>query len=360
MARVRSREIEQAMKELKQIWRAIKSKNQVCMIPSLPGDPTGTCKLVDCHIIGESILALLARGGIVYEWPNDPTIRGHNAVKQIKAGNITELPGHLSKASPFTARGTGIGECTWRFACNSQDNRAFELIDKRDMDLDSNKVKFLLGFRAVVATAAWADSYSQFLSTDFLARPRIKRILRDYPETHSALPQFREEGDKLKVAADMLRANLSLWQDLYRDGPDTEYPIMASRRTAIPAVRSAGAGVPDSHDKRAITVTILPRSHDGQLLTRCDIVVVSLRPKSWLNRLLLRWKLYRVARRIKALLEKEPQANIPNLVGQLSFYYVAPDDFDNDTILSDVQRQAIHEKITSPQTPSQPWTPELP
>ena len=102
------------------------------------------------------------------------------------------------------------------------------------------------------------------------------------------------------------------------------------------------------------TTTILPRRQDGRAKTLCDIVVTCLRPKSWIRRLYLSWRIKRQASKIAKLLSKDPVDNIPVLAHNLNFFYVSPDDFDNDTILNDKQRQEIHTRIArGVRTPSQ-------
>lgn len=354
MAFARSSEIQPARKELKQIWRSIRNANRRCMVPTLPGEPAESNVLTDCHIIGESWLEVIARNKLVYDWPNDPTIRGDSAMRGIKAGNVATLPGDLAKAVPFKDRGNSIGKCVWRFACNYHDNRAFKLIETPDTDLESNTAQFMLGFRTVAATTAWMGSYLQFFNEAFLDRSRTKKILREYPQSRLAIPHIKDETNRLQSLVDRLKKELGEWQAMYSAQPEEGYSIMTCRRTVRPVIRSAGAGVSAWRADRAITATILPRRRDGQSGALCDIVVTCLRPKFWLARLYLRWRIYCAARGIEKLVRKDPVANISTLANALPFFYVSPEDFDNDSILDDEQRREIHERFARSRTPAQP------
>ena len=348
---VRTSEIQPARKELKQIWRSIWSGTRGCVVPTLPGEPPESNVPINGHIIGESCLEVIARDKHVYEWPNDPTIRGDSAVKGIKAGDVTEFPRDLAKAIPFKDRGSSISKCVWRFACKYHDNKAFKLIETPDMELASNTVQFLLGFRTIAATSAWTGSYLRFFDEAFLNRNRIRMILRKYPQSRSAIPYIKQETNRLRSLVDRLREELGRWQAMYGAKPVEGYSIMTCRRTVRPVIRCAGAGVPAWCGNGAILATILPKRQDGQSRALCDIVITCLRPKSWLGRLYLRWRINRVARSIAMSIRKDPVANIPTLANALTFFYVSPDDFDSDSILDDEQRREIYERIASDRTP---------
>ena len=92
--------------------------------------------------------------------------------------------------------------------------------------------------------------------------------------------------------------------------------------------------------------TILPSQQNVGVDGRCDIVVTCVRPKFWLSRLYLRWRINETARRMERLLGGDPVTNIPTLATELAFFYVAPDDFDDDSIIDKQQRRAIHARVT--------------
>ena len=213
--------------------------------------------------------------------------------------------------------------------------------------MTSLTVQFLLGFRTIAANTAWAESYLRFCDKIFLNRCRTKKILREHPQAQSAIPHFKQEVNRLQIGVDRLTKELGRWQDIYSAHSVVGYPIVTCWRTAKPVIRSAGAGVPAWSGQSAIMAIILPRPQDGQTSTLCDIVVTCLRPKFWPARLYLRWRINRVARRIEMLLSKDPVANIPTLANILDFFYVSPDDFDNNSIMDNKQRQEIHANIAN-------------
>lgn len=352
MGIVRTREIQPSKKEAEQIWKSIRKANRQCKVPRLPGEPPESNALTNCHIIGESILKVIAQKSHVYEWQNDPMLLWYSAVNEIKAGNVTELPWDVGKAVLFRDQGFSIDKCGWRFACNHHDNTAFKLIDTLDMDLTSRKVQFLLGFRAIAATTAWSESYLQLFKV-FPKRRRIQKIISEYQQARLAVPHLKQQINRMEIVTGIVAKELSRWQDIYSAQAVEDYPIMTCRRTAEPVIRSAGAGVPLSNGRSIIATTILPRRQDGRAKTLCDIVVTCLRPKSWIRRLYLSWRIKRQASKIAKLLSKDPVDNIPVLAHNLNFFYVSPDDFDNDTILNDKQRQEIHARIARLRTPSQ-------
>ena len=322
-------------------------------MPTIPGEPPESNVLANCHIIGEPCLAVIARGNHIYEWHKEPTVLWDSALKEIKAGNITSLPWDMGNAVPFKERGNSIGKCVWRFACNYHDNKVFKPIDTPDMNLISPGVQFLLGFRTIAATTAQAESHLQYFDKIFLNRTRTKRTLKEYPQAQSAWQYLRQKVNRLQIEVDKLTVELGRWQDMYRAQPATGYSIITCRRTANPVIRSAGAGLAAWSGQSAILAIILPRSQDGQTDTLSDIVVTCLRPKFWLARLYLRWRVNRIAEDIETSLSNDPVANIPTLENTLQFFYVSPDDFDNDSILDDQQRQEIHARIARDRTPIQ-------
>ncbi len=342
---MRTREVQPSRNEIKKIWEDTKTSNRACKIPAMPGEPPETNIMSNCHIISESFLRIIARKGIVYEWPGDPTVVANSALKEIKAGKMVALPRDVSKASQFKDRGTGIGHCVWRFACHYHDNRIFKSIDSTDIDLTSQRVRFLLGLRTIAATSTWLESYRDLFANIFPRRRRTKEIIRHYPQAQSMAPVLQEAVRGLKMPIAKLSKELEAWQDIYLTQPQGEYPIMTCHRTTTTTFGTAGAGIHTSRGQNAILVTMLPRKQNGQERSLCDIVVTCLRPSFWLKRLFLRWRIYREARRIERLLNKSPVVGIPILATELAFFYVSPDDYDDDTVVTQGQRQEIDSRI---------------
>ena len=314
----------------------------------IPGEPPESNVLAGCHIISEPCLEVIARNKHVYDWSSDPTVLWDSALKGIKAGNITSLPGDMLKAVPFKKRGNSIGKCVWKFACNYHDNKVFKLIDTTDMDLASPEVQFLLGFRTVAATTTWSESHLHYFENSFFERTRMKRLLRDYPQARSLLEHLRPVVSRMQMGVNKLIGELDRWQEMYISAHSAaDYSVMTCRRSTIPVISSAGAGVAEWSGQSAIIAVVLPRQSRGQTKAPCDIVVTSLRPKSWLARLFLRGRINLVAKNIQTMLSGDPIANFPSLENTLEFCYVSPDDFDNDAILDDRQRQEIHARIAS-------------
>ena len=353
MRTVRTREIQSSKREAKHFWKTVRNANRQCKVPTIPGEPPESNVLANCHIIGEPCLAVIARGNHIYEWHKEPTVLWDSAFKGIKADKITSLPWDMGNAVPFKERGNSIGKCVWRFACNYHDNKVFKRIDTPDMDLTSPGVQFLLGFRTIAATTTQAESHLKYFEEDFPKRPSIKRILNKYPQAESVSQYLRHNVNHLQKMVDKLTVELSRWQEMYRAQPAMGYSIITYRRTANPMIRSAGAGVVAWSGQSTILAIILPRSQDGQTDSLSDIVVTCLRPKSWPARLYLRWKVKRIAEDTETLLSNDPVANIPSFENTLQFFYVSPDDFDNDSILNGQQRQEIHARIARDRTPIQ-------
>ena len=356
MGIVRTSEIQPSKKEIKQIWRSIRNTNRECKVPSLSGEPPETNVMSNCHIIGEGFLKRIAQSGHIYEWLYDPTVVGNSALKEIKTGNVTNLPWDIAKVIPIRDKGTSIDKCTWRFACHYHDNKVFKQIDNPDTTIASQTAQFLLGFRAIAATTSWTESYLHFADKIFLNRARTKEIFRNNPQAQSAIPHLKKYVSLLQVEVSRLVKELGRWQDLYNAQPVEDYPVMNCWRTAKPTIRSAGAGVSAWSGRSAIVATILPRRQGGEASTLCDVLVTCLRPKFWLARLYLRWRISQTARRIERLLSKDPVTNIPILVNELAFFYLAPDDFDNDSIIGNQQRQQVHARIASERRSSIPNT----
>ena len=314
---------------------------------TLSGEPTELHAMNNCHIIGEAFLKRIAQKNHIYKLLHDPTVVGNSALKEIKAGNVTRLPWDMTKVVPIKKRGTSIDQCTWRFACHYHDNQVFKDIDRPDTDINSRTAQFLLAFRAIAAATSWAESYLHFTDKVFLRRARTKKMLRNNPDAQSAIPQLKQHVGLLAIGVSKLAEELSRWQDLYSAHSRGHFPIMSCRRMARPTIRSAGAGVPAWSGRSASVATILPSQQNVGVDGRCDIVVTCVRPKFWLSRLYLRWRINETARRIERLLGGDPVTNIPILATELAFFYAAPDDFDDDSIIDKQQRQAIHARVTS-------------
>ena len=229
---MKTSEIQPSMRDVKKIRKEIRNTNRECKVPTLPGEPTESNIMNNCHIIGEAFLKRIAQTSRIYEWLPDPTVVGNSALKEIKAGNVTTLPWDMTKVIPMNGRGTSIDKCTWRFACHYHDNMAFKDIDTPDTTLNSCVTQFLLGFRALAAVTSWTESYLYFTDKAFLNRARTKELLRKDPRVQSSIAQLKQYVGLLRPEVNRLANEHCRWQAIYNAQPVGNYPIMSCRRTA--------------------------------------------------------------------------------------------------------------------------------
>ena len=338
------------------------SCNGPCLIPSLPDDGfPETNRVSDCHVIGAQFLKLIANSRTeICTWNMNAHQIGKNALHA--SWDISESP-PAPYFEPFNPDKKPISfyHAKSKFACQRHRSKVFKDIDNRRTFAPTDpEHQFRLGLRVVAATVANTQgvlTYCGAERTKYLNPKHVRRTARlmnmplpDYEVLlQSFLDKTGESIQDIEAAARMLRTELREWQEIYESPGERQ--ITSCHILARPSIRLAISSVGYQENHPITMCTVLPRAVEEPGYNRCDVILSIRKPKSGVPI----WQaqfLEDQALKIKTLLEGDPATSLTGLVRSLSmnpttFFFVSPDDYYNDEIISGSGRSKIEQDVAS-------------
>ena len=316
-----------------------------CLIPYVPDDGfVETNSLSDCYVIGAQFLKLIANSSReVCTWNMNAHQIGKNAI--YSSWDVTERS-PVPNFEPFEPDQKPISSylCKSKFACQPHRSKVFKAIDGvRTFTPTDPEHQFRLGLRAIAGALANTEGVLTYSDTLLNASKNC---------VESSLEKIEMQLQENQATADTLRAELGEWWRIYKTAGERQ--IISHHMSARARIRVAISTVTQQENRPIATCTLLPRAINEPGETICDIILTSRQPKSDVLRVPYQQDQYLEdqALKIKALLEGDPATGLTGLVRALSmtpttFFFVSPDDYYNDEIISDAGRAKIEQDIAS-------------
>ena len=347
-----------------------------CMISELPSDDFEETNVMSgCHVIAKPFLLLIAnRNGEVYTWPLGAHQLGSAALLTLwDVASLYPVPVFEGLKPEFVKVDSHI--CKSRLACQPHDNKAFEDIDAPEtFDPLNPDHQFLLAFRAIAGTTAKTEGILKVgnaIIEDCQDPEYAQAISRQHGlslETYQEVLRQQLQGLDQSIKASqarlkLLRDELPRWQAIYTRGLNP--PILTVHLTARPRVRVAISAVTYQKGRAIASYTVLPKPNSASGDKLYDIILTCMKPQSLLP--VASWRQHqhmrREASKIKTFLESEPSEGMANLVKALSlvpasYFFISPDDYRDNTIVSRESRVAIETAIADVANERFPSSPE--
>ena len=334
-----------------------------CLIPALPDDGfKETDGVSGCHVIGGRFLEPIANSQRqVCTWNMNAHQVGKNAVHS--EWEITERSA-TPRFEPFKPEKVSINSylCKSMFACQPHNDKVFKAINApKTFDTHELNHQFKLGLRAIagaLANTVGVLAYCNAVRNRYLNHEYVKReakrnhisliTYKNYVQSflESLEKPIQESGAREKILSEELRE----WQCFYVS--PAERQIFSCHLLARARIGVAISAVSYPKNRPVAICTVLPRQAGQPEENLCDIILTSRQPENRFLRLLSRQDshLEVEAQKIKALLEGDPAEGLFELLRALpmdptTFFFVSPDDYYNDEIISDAGRSKVEQDI---------------
>ena len=325
----RGRALQQANINVRNIQRKIDKfdPKDGCKIPSLLGEPEETNELQSCHLISEAayLIPISTRHHVMH-WRFD--------AKAIKNAMLRENTYSYTRLAPSRIP---TRKCTTRYACNWHDHEVFAEFDLGNLDTQSKRHQFLLGFRAIAGSIAEWDAWLEFIE----ALPK-EFYKKNHQAENSAKKRLTDVSPYMKVA----KAILKSWQDAYCERKWDN--IHSYHTVATSNIRCAAASTFDVGGSLG-TITLLPIVHNGEPTSQYDIIGVALK-SPWtkpLDRLLHPGFIKESVLNLKENLERNPSQALEWMVQKIGHVAVNPDDYNNRDLISAESIERIEQAAAS-------------
>ena len=342
--------IESGLNRVDSIAKKLLRSNTECLIPE-DAVVRHNC-MNNCHIVGEKFLELIATKkslkqlkvpkGQIYCWPTSPRSITRLVVDELKASSSQRRRGSIEvDRYPPVPRSKNHGDCKFTFACKNHDNQVLKPIDSvQGFDPENRETLFKLGLRTVAAYTAWYDGHKRWAREGLRRHEHTIILLKQYPFLQPAFEALSEWGERQTSVGTQLESEIKRWQNAYLNSSWSQAVSHVSEVSVRPRVAACGirngSGYP-------VAVAILPNSRGTSFIiatTLLDDAASPLLPNQQSNvtqEVVNEWE--------QRFENQPPEQWLPDLSHLCEFLYVSPDDYHNESVISESARHAIETEI---------------
>ena len=341
-------QINAALNRVDDIADRLLRSNETCLICMRDGP------MRNGHIVGEKFLELIAskeplkefkiKKDQIYCWPTSARSITRLALPALKEflSQRKRGPIEIECYSPVP-RSKNHKDCKFTFAYCTCEDHALELTDSVcGFDPQDGETVFELGLRTFAAYTAWYDGHKRWAKEDLGRNSQALLLIKQYPHLQSAFEALSDWGARKTAVGKQLESEMQRWRHAYQNsswghaiGSVIEAPIRP---------RIAGCGIANWSGS-LVAITILPNK-DGKSFIIATTLLGGAASPSLPNA--QRTVCQELAKEWGQRFENQsPEQWLPEISRLCEFLYVSPEDYHDDSVVSETARQAVATAIAA-------------
>ena len=243
---------------------------------------------------------------------------------------------------PPVARSKTHKDCKFTFACDICDNQVLKPTDSvQAFAPQGQETVFKLGLRTFAAYTAWYDGHKRWAKEELSRNPNRLLLLKRYPFLQPAFKALSDWGAQQTSIGKQLESEMQRWRNAYQISSWNQAVSHVVEASIKP--RIAGCGI-QNQPGCPVAVTILP-SNSGMAFVIATTLLDGAALPSFPNQ---QSATQEVANEWKRRFDNQsPEQWLPDLSQLCEFLYVSPEDYHDESVVSETARHAIAAKISS-------------